>query len=97
MSLKGACYNFSQRFIFGVQAKQLHAHCKCKYIFQVLSLINRDSFSKIVSKYESDPHCKGVNTWTHLVSMLFCQLAKANSVREIANGLRSATGNLNHM
>jgi hypothetical protein len=29
--------------------------------------------------------------------MLFCQFAKSQSVRDISNGLRSATGNLNHM
>jgi len=28
--------------------------------------------------------------------MLFCQFAKSQSVRDISNGLRSATGNLNH-
>ena len=35
--------------------------------------------------------------WNHLVSMLFCQFAKSQSVRDISNGLRSATGNLNHL
>lgn len=64
---------------------------------QILRLIDRNSFAKIVRQYESDKHSKGINSWTHLVSMLFCHLAKANSVREIANGLRSATGNLNHL
>ena len=34
---------------------------------------------------------------THLVSMLFCQFARSQSVRDISNGLRSATGNLNHL
>jgi hypothetical protein len=29
--------------------------------------------------------------------MLFCQFAKSTSVRDISNGLRSATGNLNHL
>ncbi|MBX2984902.1 MAG: IS4 family transposase, partial [Bacteroidia bacterium] len=64
---------------------------------QILGLIDRNSFTKIVNNHDSDRHCKGVNTWTHLVSMLFCQFAKANSVREISNGLKSATGNLNHL
>jgi len=32
-----------------------------------------------------------------LVSMLFCQFSKSQSVRVISNGLRSATGNLNHL
>lgn len=29
--------------------------------------------------------------------MLFCQFAKSQSVRDISNGLHSATGNLNHL
>lgn len=29
--------------------------------------------------------------------MLFCQFAKSQSLRDISNGLRSATGNLNHL
>jgi len=29
--------------------------------------------------------------------MLFCQFAKSQSVCDISNGLRSATGNLNHL
>ena len=33
-------------------------------------------------------------TW---FSMLFCHFAKSTTVREISNGLRSATGNLNHL
>lgn len=64
---------------------------------QIVSKLDRYSFKKIVDKYQSDKHHKGINSWTHLVSMLFCQFAKANSLREISNGLRSATGNLNHL
>ncbi|MCF7808329.1 MAG: IS4 family transposase [Candidatus Marinimicrobia bacterium] len=64
---------------------------------QIISNLNRVSFNRIVERYGSDKHSKGINSWTHLVSMLFCHFAKANSLREISNGLRSATGNLNHL
>ncbi len=64
---------------------------------QILSLVDRTIFNKIVRKHDSDKHQKGYNSWTHLVSMLFCHLAKAGSVRDISNGLRSATGNLSHL
>ncbi|MFQ6609081.1 MAG: IS4 family transposase [Fidelibacterota bacterium] len=64
---------------------------------QIIRKLDRYSFKKIVDKYESDKHHKGINSWTHLVSMLFCHFSKANSLREISNGLRSATGNLNHL
>ncbi|WP_205601690.1 DUF4372 domain-containing protein [Sphingobacterium sp. xlx-130] len=64
---------------------------------QILSLIDRELFNPLVIKHQSDKHSKGINSWTHLVSMLFCQFSSADSVRDISNGLRSTTGNLNHM
>jgi len=64
---------------------------------QIISKLDRLKFSKLVKEKQSDKHQKGYNSWTHLVAMLFCQFAKSQSVRDISNGLRSATGNLNHM
>ena len=64
---------------------------------QIISKLDRNIFKKIVQERKSDKHQKGYNSWTHLVSMLFCQFAKSQSVRDISNGLRSATGNLNHL
>ena len=64
---------------------------------QVLQLVDRVSFQKIVNKYQSDKHSKGINSWTHLVSMLFMQMSDCHSLRDISMGLRSATGNLQHM
>jgi hypothetical protein len=64
---------------------------------QIISRLDRPKFSKLVKEKQSDKHQKGYNSWTHLVAMLFCQFAKSQSVRDISNGLRSATGNLNHM
>ena len=64
---------------------------------QIISKLDRQKFSKLVKEKETDKHQKGYNSWTHLVAMLFCQFAKSQSVRDISNGLRSATGNLNHL
>jgi len=64
---------------------------------QIIRRFDRLSFKKIVERYQSDKHSKGINSWTHMVSMVFCHLAHANSLREISNGIRSATGNLNHL
>ncbi|MEN5435179.1 IS4 family transposase [Sphingobacterium faecium] len=64
---------------------------------QILSLIDRDIFKKLVSSYNSDKHQKGLTSWTHLVSMLFCHLSSSDSVRDMSNGLRSTTGNMSHM
>lgn len=64
---------------------------------QIISKLDRSKFNKLVLANGSDKHNKGYTSWTHLVSMLFCQFAKSQSVRDISNGLRSATGNLNHL
>jgi hypothetical protein len=64
---------------------------------QIMQLINRNLFKKAVDKFETDKHNKGINSWTHLATMIFCHLAKAQSIREITNGIRSINGNLNHL
>lgn len=64
---------------------------------QIISKLDRVKFAKLVKDKQTDKHQKGYDSWTHLVSMLFCQFAKSQSVRDISNGLRSATGNLNHL
>lgn len=64
---------------------------------QIITKIDKNSFGKLVREKQTDKHEKGYNSWTHLVSMLFCQFSKSQSVRDISNGLRSATGNLNHL
>lgn len=64
---------------------------------QIIKKLDRSSFNKLVQEKQTDKHAKGFDSWTHLVSMLFCQFAKSQSVRDISNGLRSATGNLNHL
>ena len=65
--------------------------------FQIFSKLDRSKFNKLVKAKQIDKHCKGYTSWTHLVSILFCQFAKSQSVRDISNGLRSVTGNLNHL
>src|SRR5690554_4766759 len=64
---------------------------------QIISKLDSVKFKGLVKLHESDKHQKGFNSWSHLVSMLFSQFANSQSVRDISNGLRSATGNLNHL
>jgi hypothetical protein len=64
---------------------------------QIIGKLDRSKFKKLVKKRNSDKHQKGFDSWTHLVSMLFCQFAKSQSLRDISYGLKSATGNLNHL
>ena len=64
---------------------------------QIIQKIPRGIVKQIVKEYDTDKHAKGFNSWSHLVSMVFCQFANCVSLREISNGLKSATGNLNHL
>ena len=64
---------------------------------QIVSNFDRYQFRKLVKEENSDKFNKGLDSWTHFISMIFCQFSKSNSLRDISNGLRSATGNLNHL
>lgn len=64
---------------------------------QIMGKLDKNIFRKLVKEKQADKYAKGFTSWTHLVSMLFCHFAKSQSVRDISNGLRSATGNLNHL
>jgi hypothetical protein len=64
---------------------------------QIISKLDSVKFKGLVRLHQSDKHQKGFNSWSHLISMLFCQFANSQSIRDISNGLRSATGNLNHL
>jgi hypothetical protein len=64
---------------------------------QTLQLLPREKFNQLVRQYESDKANKGITSWTHLISMIFCQLGHLNSVRDISHGLCSIAGNANHL
>lgn len=70
---------------------------KLNLFSQIVRLLPKEIFNSIVKKYDSDKYNKGLDSWTHLISMLFCQFGHADSVRDISNGLRSITGNINHL
>lgn len=64
---------------------------------QIIQTLDRFSFTNLVQDHGTDKHHKGIHSWTHLVTMLFCQFSKLNSLRDVCNGLKSASGNLNHL
>ena len=64
---------------------------------QIISKLDRQKFNKLVLQKQTDKHQKGYSSWNQLVAMLFCQFAKSQSNRDISQGLKSATGNLNHL
>ncbi|MCW5981187.1 MAG: DUF4372 domain-containing protein [Bryobacteraceae bacterium] len=64
---------------------------------QMLRLIPRGAFAAAVDKHQAERHARGFRSWTHLVSMLFCQLGHAQSLREITGGLAACEGKLRHL
>ncbi len=64
---------------------------------QVLSLIDRKTFDRHVRELKAERCAKGFDSWTHFVSMVFCQMAAADSLREICGGLATALGKLVHL
>lgn len=64
---------------------------------QVLSLVDRNDFERAVRRHDAERASKGFTCWDQLVSMLFCQLGAANSLREIHGGLATAMGKLVHL
>ncbi|HOO86646.1 MAG TPA: DUF4372 domain-containing protein [Synergistales bacterium] len=65
---------------------------------QILSTIRTAAnFDNLVAKHEAEKNAKGFESKTQLVSMLFCHLAKADSLREIVNGLACCNGMMSHI
>ena len=64
---------------------------------QLLKLFPRSDFEKAVAKHRANHAAKGFDCWTQFVSMLFCQLGRAHSLREICGGLASVEGKLTHL
>lgn len=64
---------------------------------QILEQIPRAEFARIVHKHQGERHARGFTCWTQFVGMLFCQLAHADSLREICNGLACCLGKLVHV
>ncbi len=64
---------------------------------QILLLIPKSLFKKLVKKHNAEYRSKGFSSWEQLVSMLFCQFAQAASLREITHGLQSCEGKLSHL
>ena len=69
----------------------------CSIFAQVLQFIPRLEFAAAVRKHQAERHARGFQSWTQLVAMLFCQLGRAQSLREIVGGLAACEGKLQHL
>ena len=64
---------------------------------QLLQHFPRTEFASLVQQHLAERAAKGFTCWTQFVAMMFCQLAHADSLREICNGLACAEGKLVHL
>jgi uncharacterized protein DUF4372/DDE family transposase len=69
----------------------------CSIFNQVLQLFPRTEFQKAVIETQAERHARGFTCWGQFVAMLFCQLGRAHSLREICGGLASCEGKLAHL
>src|SRR6187399_2520964 len=64
---------------------------------QLLKHFPRAEFAVLVRKHSAERKAKGFTCWTQFVAMLFCQLSRTDSLREICNGLSCCLGKLVHL
>jgi Domain of unknown function (DUF4372)/Transposase DDE domain len=69
----------------------------CSIFNQLLQLFPRVEFETAVRDTRAERHARGFTCWGQFVAMLFCQLGKAQSLREIVGGLASCEGRLAHL
>ena len=69
----------------------------CSIFSQLLQLFPRLEFEQAVKEHRSERGAKGFTSWGQFVAMLFCQLGRAHTLREICGGLASCEGKLKHL
>ena len=69
----------------------------CSMFSQILQLFPRTEFELLVRETKAERHARGFSSWAQFVAMLFCQLGRAHSLREICHGLATCEGKLSHL
>ena len=64
---------------------------------QVLSLVEKINFFKLVETNKSDRYYKEFRTWDHFVSIMFGILSRCDSIAEIIDGLGGLSGKLEYL
>jgi hypothetical protein len=64
---------------------------------QLLQSFPRLEFEALVRQHNAERHARGFTCWQQFVAMMFCQLAHAQSLREICGGLAALEGKLRHL
>lgn len=69
----------------------------CSFFQQLLEFFPRGEFAELVRESGAERHARGFTSWDQFVSMLFCHLGRAQSLREICDGLQSIEGKARHL
>lgn len=64
---------------------------------QVLNLVDKWEFGKLVKEHRSDHYYKSFKSWDHLVTMLSGILSRCDSMAETCEGLKGLSGKLSHL
>jgi hypothetical protein len=69
----------------------------CSMFSQILQLFPRSEFQLLVKETRAERHARGFSCWGQFIAMMFCQLGRAHSLREICQGLQTCEGKLSHL
>src|SRR5258706_15233516 len=66
----------------------------CSIFNQLLQLFPRTEFQRAVQATRAERHARGFTCWDQFVAMLFAQLGRAHSLREICGGVGARGGEI---
>lgn len=64
---------------------------------QMVKLFSRREFEVAVKEHKAERHARGFTSWSQFMAMLFCQVGRAHSLREICGGLACCEGQMKHL
>ena len=69
-----------------------------KFVFaQIVEFLPRYEFEKCVKRYKGDFHTKSLNSYNHLLQLIFGQITSCTSLRDICLCLKAHQNNLYHL
>lgn len=63
---------------------------------QLLSLLDRNGIKSLARRGDHDRYYRYFDTYTHLVTMLYCAFNKCTSSREVVSGMKACIHKLRH-
>src|SRR5215469_14915553 len=66
-------------------------------IGQMLELISRSRFEKLVKEHKTEHGAKGLRSWTHFICMLFAQISGQHGLRSIEQSMNNQRNSWYHM